>query len=162
MMPTPGFAPQSAKVDATQSRQVVIFELGQVHYGLALESVDEIVRMVALTPAPNTPDWVIGYLNLRGEILPVADMRMRLYQQSSAAILLNTPIMIVREDKWRAGWIVDAVRDITHLPARLADTPTGAGEIITLDGQPLLVIEPAGYIHELHTLAGHSLRSANQ
>ena len=53
---------RKASVTTTKqsARQIAVFGLGQVQYGLPLAGVDEVLRIVALTPALNTPDWVAG------------------------------------------------------------------------------------------------------
>jgi len=101
--------------------QIVVFRVGQAQYGAPLEEVEKVVGMAALTPAPGSPDRVAGYLNLRGDIVPVADMRIRLHPQPHPPILPNTLIIILRAGDQRAGWIVDAHQEQLTLEVN----PTG-------------------------------------
>jgi purine-binding chemotaxis protein CheW len=56
---------------------ILLFELEGQRYGLPAERVREVVRMVAITPLPNAPGVVEGIVSLRGEIVPVFDLRAR-------------------------------------------------------------------------------------
>jgi purine-binding chemotaxis protein CheW len=58
-------------------REVLLFLLEGHRYALPMEDVRELVRAVRLTPLPRAPSVVEGLLNLRGELLPVLDMRRR-------------------------------------------------------------------------------------
>jgi purine-binding chemotaxis protein CheW len=58
-------------------REVLLFTLEGQRYALPLEDVRELVRAVRLTPLPRAPPVVEGLLDLRGELLPVLDMRRR-------------------------------------------------------------------------------------
>ena len=58
-------------------REVLLFTLEGQRYALPLEDVRELVRAVRLTPLPRAPAVVEGLLNLRGELLPVLDLRRR-------------------------------------------------------------------------------------
>lgn len=58
-------------------REVLLFTLEAWRYGLPVEDVRELVRAARLTPLPRAPDVVEGLLNLRGELLPVLDLRRR-------------------------------------------------------------------------------------
>jgi purine-binding chemotaxis protein CheW len=61
----------------SQPREVLLFLLEGQRYALPMEDVRELVRAVRLTPLPRAPGVVEGLLNLRGELLPVLDMRRR-------------------------------------------------------------------------------------
>lgn len=58
--------------------QLVVFNLDAHRYAVRLEFVRRVVRVAEPTPLPNAPDIVLGVLNLRGEIIPVLDIRRRL------------------------------------------------------------------------------------
>lgn len=58
-------------------QEVLLFTLERQRYGLPVEDVRELVRAARLTPLPQAPDVVEGLLNLRGELLPVLDLRRR-------------------------------------------------------------------------------------
>lgn len=59
-------------------QKIMIFTLDGQRYGIALAAVDQVVRMVEITPLPGVPDFVRGVINVQGAIIPVVDLRCRL------------------------------------------------------------------------------------
>src|SRR3569832_2386558 len=57
--------------------QVVGFRVGKEHFGVPIELVHEIVRIMEITAVPDAPDFIEGVINLRGKIIPVIDLRKR-------------------------------------------------------------------------------------
>ena len=53
------------------------FDLADEEYGLEILRVREIIGMMEITPVPRTPDFVLGVINLRGKVIPVADLRLK-------------------------------------------------------------------------------------
>lgn len=53
------------------------FDLADEEYGLDILRVREIIGIMAITPVPKTPDFVLGVINLRGKVIPVADLRLK-------------------------------------------------------------------------------------
>ncbi|MFZ1404781.1 MAG: chemotaxis protein CheW, partial [Anaerolineae bacterium] len=82
--------------------QLVVFEVGQRAYALRVEQVIEVLRMVAIAPLPDTPPWLAGMLNFRGQVIPVMDLRTRLGAPRPQPDL-NTPIMVVTTGERMAG-----------------------------------------------------------
>ncbi|HRS21133.1 MAG TPA: chemotaxis protein CheW, partial [Clostridia bacterium] len=60
---------------ATFARQFVIFKLENEEYGIDILRVKEIKEMMSITRVPNTAHYVRGVINLRGEVIPVIDLR---------------------------------------------------------------------------------------
>ncbi len=60
---------------ALDERQLVIFDLAGEAYGVDINAVQGIIRMQTITRVPRTPDFVEGVINLRGEVIPVVDLR---------------------------------------------------------------------------------------
>jgi len=57
--------------------QLVVFDLGNEHYGVDIAAVESIIKMQEITVVPRTPRFVEGVTNLRGTVLPVIDLRKR-------------------------------------------------------------------------------------
>lgn len=74
---------------------VLVFEAGEARYGIRTTSVREIIRSVSIVPLPNTPAVIEGVINVRGEILPVLDIRRRFGLTPRSAI--HTDHMIIAE-----------------------------------------------------------------
>jgi chemotaxis signal transduction protein len=58
--------------------RIVTLRIADAEHALPLEDVVEVVRMVAVAPVPDTPPWLLGAVDVRGELLPVIDVRQRL------------------------------------------------------------------------------------
>ena len=102
----------------------VVFRLAEHEYALRLESVSEVLRMVAITPLPEAPPWLAGVINLRGRVIAVTDLRLRLGLPPREPGL-NTPIIIVEEAGRQLGLIADAVVEVLTRPAEATDLPAG-------------------------------------
>ncbi len=94
--------------------ELVTFQLGSEQYGLDIMRVQEIIRMPALTRAPRSPSFVAGMLNLRGEVLPVIDLRRRM-GMAPVDYDKRTRVVIVSHDVGHFGLVVDAVADVRRL-----------------------------------------------
>lgn len=94
----------------------VCFRLGGQDYALDVGETIEILRLVAITPLPEAPDFVPGIINLRGEIIPVIDLRLR-YGLKQKMYNLNTPIMVVMSKDRLTGLIVDEVTEVITIPS---------------------------------------------
>lgn len=61
----------------TQSVQLVVFTLGEEEYGVPIQFVKEIIRKPVVTHLPNAPAYVLGVINLRGQIIPILSLHHR-------------------------------------------------------------------------------------
>lgn len=93
-------------------RELLVFELDGSAYAIAVERIREIVRMRELTFLPRSPDWILGVVALRGEIVEVVDLRRRLGladrepNRSSRIIVLHGDLERV------TGILVDSVSEV--------------------------------------------------
>ena len=96
---------------ASDGTQFLTFALGAEEYGVAILNVQEIKGYAPVTPIPNTPAYVKGVMNLRGTIVPVIDLRVRLgmpaveYSPFTVIVVMTVGTTVV-------GVIVDAVSDV--------------------------------------------------
>jgi purine-binding chemotaxis protein CheW len=96
--------------------QVVIFLLDKEEFGVPIDSVQEIVRVPEeLTRVPNSPVFVEGVVNLRGSVLPVIDLRLRL-GLNQAERSDRQRIMVFLLNGLRTGFIVDHVAEVLRIP----------------------------------------------
>lgn len=91
--------------------QEVIIELGGAEYGIPADSVKEIVRIVEITPIPESSDCVKGAIDYRGVVAVVIDLAQRLGLEP-APYDLSTQIIIVENDAGLLGLVVDKVKDV--------------------------------------------------
>lgn len=98
----------------TQEIQLVAFNLGMEEYAIDILSVQEINRILPITRIPNAPNFVVGVINLRGNVIPVIDLhkRLNLQLQSDSE---QTRIIILKVGEMIAGIIVDGVTEVLKL-----------------------------------------------
>ena len=95
--------------------QVVSFKLGSEEYGVDIAQVQEINRMVAVTHVPRAPQFMEGVINLRGQLIPIIDLRAR-FGMPRAEHTKNTRIVVTEIGAKRVGMVVDSVSEVLRLP----------------------------------------------
>ena len=103
--------------DAAQSgaAQYLTFALGKEEYAVEILRVQEIKGWSAVTPIPNSPAYVKGVMNLRGTVVPILDLRIKLGLDAPAYDRF-TVIVVVTVGSRVVGLVVDAVSDVLDLP----------------------------------------------
>lgn len=108
--------------DAGGTVELISFEIGGQEYCIDVRSVREIRGWTPVTPMPQTPDFILGVINLRGTVMPVLDLRCRLglgrTEPSSRHV-----IVVIEEGARIAGVLVDAVQETFKLAASLLQAP---------------------------------------
>lgn len=99
---------------AEDIRQFVEFKLSDEEYGIDILQVKTIERMMPITRVPKTPDFVEGVINLRGEIVPVIDLKKR-FDLTPSEVTDSTRIIIASIDDITVGMIVDAATEVIQL-----------------------------------------------
>ena len=95
----------------TLKDKYLTFDLGKNNYAVALYYVTEILHMMKIIPMPDTPDYVRGIISLRGDAIPVIDLRMKL-GLDAAEYDDRTCIVIVSSDGFKLGLIVDTASEV--------------------------------------------------
>jgi purine-binding chemotaxis protein CheW len=113
---------EESKKDNKELLQLVSFKIGDEEFGVDILSVQEINRMSQITKVPNTPDFIEGVINLRGRIIPVIDLRVKL---GMARIQhgKNTRIVVVELKGKTLGFIVDEVNEVLRIPREITEAP---------------------------------------
>lgn len=119
----------------THDLPLVVFRLAGEAYGLHLEEVREIIMAGLITPVPRAPAFIEGVLNLRGEVMPVLDLRTRFGQPRTDRTSL-TRIVITSIGGVYTGLVVDAVEEVRNVDQRRLEEPpkvtaVGANAYIT-------------------------------
>lgn len=97
------------------TRQFIVFRLSNEEYGIDTLKITTIIdRNRTVTRVPKTPGYIKGVINLRGDIIPVMDLRAR-FNFVNAEETEDTRIIIVKIDEIMAGVIVDAVVEVLDL-----------------------------------------------
>jgi purine-binding chemotaxis protein CheW len=122
----------------SKSGRYLTFQLGEESYGISVLKVREIIQMQPVTHIPKTPDYMKGVINLRGKVIPVADLRVK-FAFDKAEITDRTCIIVVALQlpdgrETLTGLIVDAVEEVIHIEqAQIEDAPSFSDATISLD-----------------------------
>lgn len=95
-------------------KQYVVFVLDGEHYGIDILSIQEITRYELPTRIPNIPSYMQGIINLRGNIIPVINLRKR-FNLGSGEVTGESRIIVVNLFDKKAGLLVDAVSQATKI-----------------------------------------------
>lgn len=103
-------------IDYANTSEYMTFELGAMKYAIELPKIREILTYPEIvTHLPNTSEWVKGLINLRGEVVPILDIRIK-FNTGEAVYNDNTAVIaVITEDKRMIGIIVDKVDDVQRL-----------------------------------------------
>lgn len=102
---------------------LVIFTLGNENYGVDIGEVWEINTMLEITRIPQAPDFIEGVINLRGQIVPVMDLRKRLGLPAKSYDR-DTRIMVIQTMGNRLGLIVDSVSEVVKVSQDVIEPPS--------------------------------------
>jgi purine-binding chemotaxis protein CheW len=108
--------------------QMVSFHVGDEEFGLDILRVQEIIRVQQLTRVPNSPDCLVGVINLRGKIIPVVALRKR-FGLESLAQDKQTRIVVVEVKGTVLGFMVDSVSEVLRIPADTVEAPPRLGKV---------------------------------
>jgi purine-binding chemotaxis protein CheW len=103
-------------IDYANTSEFMTFELGAMKYAIELPKIREILTYPEIiTTLPNTTNWVKGLINLRGEVVPILDIRIK-FGTGEAIYNDNTAVIaVITEDKRMVGIVVDKVDDVQRL-----------------------------------------------
>jgi len=128
--------------------QLVGFSLADENYCVNIMNVQEVVLIGQITEMPQVPEHVAGLINLRGNVIPVLDLRIRL-NLTAAPPTEDSRIVVVNVGEQTVGVIVDAVDEVLSIEAeQIQPAPTGlcgSGEryvsgIVQLESRLLLLL----------------------
>jgi len=91
--------------------QYVIFKLDGEYYGIAINFVETIEKVLEITRLPNSPEYLKGVINLRGEVIPVIDLRKR-FAMSDTTITEESRIIILSFEDIAVGILVDTSSEV--------------------------------------------------
>ena len=121
---------QAVAATATGGKFLTFF-LDREEYGIEILSVREIIGLLPVTPVPQTPYYVQGVINLRGQVIPVVDLRLK-FDMEPIDSTEETCIIVVQTGGAQLGIIVDKVSEVLDIPTRdIVDAPTLGTEINT-------------------------------
>lgn len=108
--------------DQGEEIQLVVFEIAGSDYGVRILDVREIIRVPQITSVPGAGEAVEGIINLRGQVIPVIDLRKRL-GTLARELDRKARIIVVSTESRLVGVIVDAVKEVVRIPASAIEPP---------------------------------------
>jgi len=109
-------------VKETAEVQLVVFRLGAEEYGVPITQVQEINHLSTPTKIPRSPAFVEGVINLRGNVIPVIDLKKR-FELEGTEYTEDARIVVVEISGHTVGVIVDEVSEVLRLPTSSIDPP---------------------------------------
>lgn len=134
------------------TEQIVVFTLDEQRYGIPLEVVEKVVRMVEITHLPAGPDFIRGVINVQGKIMPVLDLRCR-FGLAPRSTELWDQLIIIRCARRSLALMADTACEVRECTEKvkttaaeiLSDLPFLAGVAKLPDGL-ILLSDPAALL----------------
>lgn len=100
--------------DSSEKGKYMTFKSGNEYYGLAIQYVNEIIQMQEITAIPETDDYIMGLINLRGKVVPVIDVRLR-FKQPPQEYNDRTCIIVINVKSAVVGLIVEQIAEVVEI-----------------------------------------------
>jgi len=116
--------------NAISSQQYVTFSLGDELFGVEVTKTREILSLTPVTKVPQTPDYLLGVINLRGQVVPVVDMRLKLGlpagDETEDTCIIVVDVQVDGETI-TVGALADAVREVMDIRSDQIEPPPRLG-----------------------------------
>ena len=99
----------------SEATQYIKIQIGEEAFGLDISIIDNIVRMQRITRVPNVASYIKGVINLRGEIVPIINLRLKMELEEIEYNKATRIIIIKNETYGKIGLIVDQVKEVLSL-----------------------------------------------
>ena len=99
----------------SEATQYIKIAVGEEFYGVEISVIENIVRMQRITRVPNVAAYIKGVINLRGEIVPIMNLRLKIGLEEIEYTKDTRIIIIKTENYGKIGLIVDAVKEVVAL-----------------------------------------------
>ncbi len=124
-----GTTVEVSEVSKKLAGKYLTFRLGNEEYGLQILKVQEIIQMQQITRIPQTPDFILGVINLRGKIIPVLDLcrkfGLQTLQNTDKTCIIVVQISDSKGEKITIGIRIDEVKEVIDIaPANIQETPS--------------------------------------
>lgn len=120
---------QAAQKSGDEVNRWVTFRLENETYGIDVMQVREVLRAPEISPVPGAPPYVLGIINLRGNVVAIIDTRSR-FSLPPVEVDDNSRILILEAGDHVVGFMVDSVREVVELRSSEIETApdTGSGD----------------------------------
>lgn len=129
--------------------QWVTFQLEEETYGINVMQVQEVLRYSEIAPVPGAPDYVLGIINLRGNVVTVIDTRTR-FGLPTNEVSDNSRVVIIEAEQQVIGILVDSVAEVVYLRTSEIDSAPNVGTeesakfiqgVSNRDGELLILVD---------------------
>lgn len=120
-----------AEQEDTQKDRYLTFRLGEEDYGFDIGDIIEIIGMQKITQVPSLPPYIKGVINLRGQGIPVMDMRIR-FHLPARDYDQRTCIIVTEVAGQTMGMVVDRVNEVIDIPESQVE-PAASRSTTTVD-----------------------------
>ncbi len=110
------------KNESTELLQLVSFKIANEEFGIDILNVQEINKMTQVTKVPNSPEFVEGVINLRGRVIPVVNLRVKM-DLPNREYDKDTRIIVVDLSGKTVGFLVDSVSEVLRIPRNIMEPP---------------------------------------
>lgn len=110
------------KNESTELLQLVSFKIANEEFGIDILNVQEINKMTQVTKVPNSPEFVEGVINLRGRVIPVVNLRVKM-DLPNREYDKDTRIIVVDLTGKTVGFLVDSVSEVLRIPRNIMEPP---------------------------------------
>jgi len=110
------------KNESTELLQLVSFKIANEEFGVDILNVQEINKMTTITKVPNSPAFVEGVINLRGRVIPVVNLRVKM-SMPNKEYDKDTRIIVVDLSGKTVGFLVDSVSEVLRIPRNIIEPP---------------------------------------
>ena len=140
---------QQSQAHDDQVLQYVTFRLDDETYGLNVMQIQEVLRYTEIAPVPGAPDYVLGIINLRGNVVTVIDTRGR-FGLAEAEVTDSTRIVVMESANQVMGILVDSVAEVVYLKSSEIETAPNVGNdesakfiqgVCNKDGELIILVE---------------------
>ena len=124
------------ETNVTSSQQYVTFNLADELFGVEVSRAREILSLTPVTKVPQTPDYLLGVINLRGQVVPVVDMRLKLGLPAGEETEDTCIIVIevqVDDEVLVVGALADAVREVMEIRDDQIEPPPRLGTKLNIE-----------------------------
>ncbi len=135
----------------------VTFRLADETYGINVTQTQEVLRITEIAPVPGSPPFVLGIINLRGNVVTVIDMRLRLGLPAKEIDDDSRIVILEGEDDEIAGILVDSIAEVVELNELNIESAPNTGQnphgdiisgVIHQEGELIILLEPQKLLSE--------------
>lgn len=102
--------------------QLVGFVVGEEEYAIPILNIQEIIKPIEFTRVPSVPDYVLGVFNLRGNVIPLIDLRKR-FSLNASKQSASTRYIVMKDEENIAGFVIDRLTEAIRINRNRIDPP---------------------------------------